>query len=122
VMIDLKIQKDKLEKELLSLEKDLGSIGRRNPSNPEDWEATPAPMDISSADKNEMADGIEEFEDNTAVLKQLETRYNEVKKALGRIDAGTYGKCDVGGASHDIEEDRLLANPAAATCKTHLKS
>jgi RNA polymerase-binding transcription factor DksA len=43
---------------------------------------------------------------------------NTVVHALGKIEAGTYGVCEVSGM--DIEEDRLEANPAARTCKAHM--
>jgi RNA polymerase-binding transcription factor DksA len=110
--------KEKLEKEQILLEQELASVGQKNPDNPGDWEATPVVMDTLKADENEVADTIEEYEGNTAILKQLETRYNEVLSAIKRIDAGTYGTCSVCGKP--IEADRLEANPAATTCKEHL--
>lgn len=109
--------KEKLEKEKSLLEKELSSVGRINPENASDWQATPAKMDILNADENEVADSIEEFENNTAILKQLEIRFNEVKDALERIDNGTYGTCEISG--EPIEIDRLEANPAARTSKKH---
>lgn len=110
--------KEKLETEMALLEKELASVGRLNPENSKDWEATEGEIDITKADENETADGIEEYEGRTAIMKQLETRYNEIKDALERITNGSYGKCSVCGK--DIEEDRLEANPAATTCKEHL--
>lgn len=111
--------KTQLEKEKAELEKELASVGRVNPDNPADWEATPEKLDIMQADKNEAADAIEEFEENTAVLRELEIRYNAIKKALEKIEAGTYGTCEVGG--EPISEERLQANPAAETCIDHSK-
>ncbi|MEK7116899.1 MAG: TraR/DksA C4-type zinc finger protein [Patescibacteria group bacterium] len=116
--IDINYFKEKLEEELFLVEKELDSIGRKNPDNKADWEAEPADMNVESADENETADNIEEFEENTAVLKELEIRYNDVKDALNKIEKNTYGVCEV--SSEPIEEDRLIANPAARTCKTHM--
>lgn len=110
--------KEKLEAEISLLEKELQTVGRVNPENNNDWQPTPAVMDAINADENEVADTIEEFEDNTAILKQLETRFQEVKKALTKIEENTFGKCEVCGA--EIETDRLEANPAAATCTLHM--
>ncbi|TSC68394.1 MAG: DnaK suppressor protein [Parcubacteria group bacterium Gr01-1014_72] len=110
--------KQKLEEELKTLEAELKSVGRVNPSNPADWEPVPEKMDILASDQNEVADSMEAFEENAAILKQLEIRYNEVKSALKRIAEGAYGNCAVGGEA--IEEDRLNANPAATTCKRHM--
>lgn len=99
------------------LERELSSIGRRNPSNPADWEALPESTG-QEADPNDTADQIESYEANTAILKDLEVRYNDVLAALARIDTGTYGVCTVGGEK--IEDARLDADPAAKTCKAHL--
>lgn len=109
--------KEKLETELLRLTEELKTVGRINPSNPSDWEATPGTMDIQQADENERADAVEEYGTNNAVLSDLEIRFNQVKAALKRIKDGTFGVCEVSG--EPIEEDRLEANPAATTSKAH---
>lgn len=107
----------RLEEEKVRLETELATVGRKNPSNPADWEAVPQEMGQES-DPNDAADLIEGFEANTAILKDLEARYNDVLAALSRIEKGTYGICEVSG--EEIEEDRLGADPAARTCKAHL--
>jgi len=106
----LTLEKEKLESELLS-------VGRRNPENPNDWEPVPQETE-PEADPSDVADKIEGYEENTAILKDLEIRYNEVLAALVRIEQGTYGICEIGG--ENIEEDRLNADPAAKTCKKHV--
>lgn len=111
--------KELLAKELAVVENELRSVGRVNPSNPRDWEPVPDKMDTMAADSNEVADTIESYEENSAILKQLEIRLNEIKEALQKIDAGSYGKCAVCGES--VDEKRLEANPAAKTCKEHLE-
>lgn len=108
-----------LEKELKTLEGELLSIGQRSPSNPNDWEAKPNKVDADTADDMEVAESIDEYEDNAGILKQLEVQYNNVKDALTKIDAGTYGICENNG--HEIEEARLLANPSAKSCLKHMK-
>jgi len=110
--------KESLEKELANLTEELKSVGRVNPDNPKDWEPVPETMDIDNADSNIVADKFEGLEENTAIVNQLETRFNEVKSALARIDAGTYGICEVCGKP--IEPARLAANPAASTCEEHM--
>ena len=111
--------KQKLEEEKKLLTEELNRIGQKSPGNPADWEAKPEVMDIQEADRNETADRIESFEENTAILKQLEIRYNHIEDALKRMDAGTYGVCEVGG--QPIEKARLFANPAATTCTAHIE-
>ena len=115
---DIEHFKGKLEEELKVLVGELSSLGRINPENPGDWQALPSDMDTSHADENEVADTIEEFEENTGILKQLEIRYNEVKSALEKISSGTYGTCEV--SSEPIERERLEANPAAKTNILHM--
>ena len=104
-----------LQKELKLLETELKTVGQINPDNKKDWEATPPAKDADLAEKEEVAERIEAYEGNTAVLKQLEIKYNEVKGALANIEKGTYGYCTV--CKKEIEDDRLTANPAAKTCK-----
>jgi len=118
--IDIKYFENKLREEFSLIEKELNEVGRKNPDNKADWEAEPAEMNTDSADSNETADNIEEYEGNTAVLKELEIRFNDVKDALAKIEKGTYGLCEVDGSP--IEEERLIANQAARTCKKHMGS
>ena len=111
--------KKALETELAKVEGELKSVGRRNPNNPNDWEATPKAFQADSADRMEVADSIDDYEDNTAILKELEIRYNEIKGALKKIEDGSYGICTV--CKKPIDPKRLEANPAASTCVEHAK-
>ena len=110
--------KDLLTKECEVLEKELATVGRKNPDNSADWEAVEPKLDVDNAEDGEVAGGIEQYENNIAVLDQLEARLREVKEALTKIEKNTYGTCEVCGK--EIEEDRLNANPAAKTCKSHM--
>jgi RNA polymerase-binding transcription factor DksA len=109
--------RERLTAEKATLEAELATVGRRNPSNPADWEAVPQEVGLE-ADPNDQADQMEGYRENAAILTDLENRYNDVLGALSRIEAGTYGTCGVCGAA--IEDDRLAAEPAARTCKAHL--
>lgn len=116
--MNTELYKQKLEEEKARLEAELGTVGRINPDNPADWEATPVDAGDREADPNSRADHVEEYETNTAILKQLEIQHTDVVDALAKIEAGTYGICEVSG--HQIEEGRLNANPAARTCMEHM--
>ena len=111
--IDIDFFKQKLEEEMKTLVRDLQNLGRVNPSNPDDWEAVQQEMNVAEADPNEVADKMEEYETDAAVLKEVETRFNLVKMALDKIEAGTYGFDEIDG--DPIPEERLKANPAART-------
>lgn len=106
-----------LEDEKARLEAQLLTVGRRNPSNLNDWEPIPKETNLES-DPIDVAENIEGYEDNAAILKDLEIRYNQVLAALERLNTGTYGICSVSG--EPIEEARLNADPAANTCTQHL--
>lgn len=117
--IDIEHFEEKLLAEKELLEKELEQVARRNPDNPTEWEPLPAnDRDISKADDNTVADAIEGYEDNAAIMSTLEERYENILKSLKRIEEGKYGLCEVCG--QEIELDRLEANPSAQTCKAHL--
>jgi RNA polymerase-binding transcription factor DksA len=121
-MNDAKISefKERLEKELSTVVKELKTVGVQNPANKDDWEAKETAMDVmaSPADENEAADKMEEYGENRAINDTLEIRYNNLKRALEKIEDGTYGTCEIG--HEQIEEERLEANPAARTCEAHM--
>jgi RNA polymerase-binding transcription factor DksA len=116
-MINIKQIKTQLEKEKKLLEKEMKEVGRKNPSNPNDWEPMENDINADTADVDEVADEMENFSENTSILNKLEPRYNDIKTALEKIKKGTYGKCEIGG--EDIPEERLKVNPAAKTCIKH---
>ncbi|PIP87343.1 hypothetical protein COW81_00800 [Candidatus Campbellbacteria bacterium CG22_combo_CG10-13_8_21_14_all_36_13] len=112
--LDLEKIKEELEQDLARLEKELATVGHKNPDNPNDWEPQPEYNDPTPLpDRNDAADAIIDFEENTALLKDLEIQFNNVKRALKKIEDGTYGIDEVDG--EPIPEERLLANHSART-------
>ena len=99
------------------LERELDTVGERNPEDPEDWQLKPDALDVMEADRNEVADRAEDLVDNASILNSLEVQYNRVKRALAKISAGTYGRCEVCG--EPIPLDRLEVNPSALTTVEH---
>jgi DnaK suppressor protein len=114
--IDIESYKAKLENELSRLEAEMATLGRKNEATG-DWDVVSDNTEIS-ADPNDRGDRFEEIEDNAAILNELEAQYGDVKRALDKIEAGTYGFCEV--ANEPIETGRLDANPAARTCQKHM--
>jgi len=109
--------KERLKEEKKRLESEMGAVGRRNPVVPNDWEPVP-PKTGSESDLIDHADAAINRETNAAIFNDLEARYDSVLAALSRIEKNTYGTCGVCG--NKIEEARLLADPAATTCTSHL--
>lgn len=109
--------KIKLLAEKAQLEEEMSGIGSKNPNTPGAWDPSAATMEVDNADENEVADKLEEYEENSGILTQLENQLNEVNGALDRIEKGTYGLCEK--CNQPIEEDRLEANPSARISIKH---
>ena len=116
-MSDYTEAKAKLEALQATIISELADLGVHQPADG-DWVATPEGVETSQADPNVVADRNEDWAERRATLSALEIRFNNIKRALNKIEAGTYGVCEISG--EPIEADRLEANPAARTCKAHL--
>ena len=117
-MNDYTKYKKVLDEEFENLRKELSKLGIQNIEDPSSWDVKNPEMDIMGADENEVADRSEEVQIDSIILNELTVRYNNVLRALKKIEEGTYGMCEIDGSP--IEEDRLEANPAARTCKEHI--
>ncbi|MFN8169593.1 MAG: TraR/DksA C4-type zinc finger protein [Candidatus Nanopelagicales bacterium] len=53
----------------------------------------------------------------SAAVDAAQTQLAEIDEALGRIEAGTYGVCEV--CQRPIPAERMLARPTARTCVEH---
>ena len=109
--------KKKLEAEKARLESEMGTVGRKNPRVPDDWEPIPLETGVE-ADLADQADMVMSRENNAAILADLEARYDTILAALIRIEKKAYGKCEV--CHKAIVEARLEADPAATTCTLHM--
>lgn len=115
--IDIQQQKTKLEAMLTTVTEELKGLGIHNPEVPEDWIATPGEEMDAEPDPNLAADRVEEWDERRATLSVLETRYNNIVRALKKIEEGTYGVCELSG--EQIEDERLVAYPEARTTAAH---
>ncbi|MCR4285675.1 MAG: TraR/DksA family transcriptional regulator [Candidatus Kaiserbacteria bacterium] len=118
-MKDTHVYKTALEEMLKNITEELKTIGIHNPNNPSDWIAVPEDLDTEEPDLNLAADSVEEWNERTAIVATLETRYNGIQSALARIETGTFGICEV--CKNEIEEKRLAVSPTARTCMVHLE-
>ena len=116
---DAEYFKNRLEKEKALVEEEIRTVGSSDPNNPKDFSATSNDMDIDRADENELADKMEELEDNKGILDSLEKQLRDIHDALEKIGNDTYGVCEISG--EPIEHERLEANPAARTSMKHMK-
>jgi RNA polymerase-binding transcription factor DksA len=115
-MVDTHTHKTNLENLLAEIVSELETIAVHREAT-DDWVAKPDTSG-NEADENVEADLVEDWNERRATLSELETRYQNIKRALRKIEDGTFGYCEISGEA--IEPDRLHANPAARTCKHHL--
>src|SRR4051794_12745166 len=76
-----------------------------------------ADFDENFADSGQVA---AEQGENRALASQLREQLDDVERALGKLDDGRYGQCDVCGSP--IGEARLEVMPAARFCIEHAGS
>lgn len=111
--LNLNTQKENLLKEKAMLTEQLSGLGVFD-SETNSWEAVAeASSDKDFSDENDNADRFEDYEEKSAMLSILKERWVDVKDALKKIEEGRYGICEISG--EQIEEERLIANPAART-------
>ena len=112
------IYKEKLETQLKKLQEELEGIGTYDATN-DNWEAVhDSEESLTDADENTSADVVENWNERRATLETLEREYRDVKRALQKIELGTYGICEISG--EPIEEARLQYKPDARTCVLHM--
>ena len=114
---DIERFKKMLLAEKAELEEDLPTVAEKSAGTSSGWEATSGGMEVDAADENEVADKLEELDDNSGIADKLELELAEVSAALERIEKGTYGLCEACGKPIEIE--RLEANPSARISIKH---
>ncbi|KKU10068.1 MAG: Transcriptional regulator, TraR/DksA family [Parcubacteria group bacterium GW2011_GWB1_46_8] len=104
--------KSKLEQELIALEKELDSFTKEIQTTPGGHESyVENSEEISQEDQAQVS---EEYGRRKALEAVLEKRLEEIQTAIAGINSKKYGLCSR--CSTPIPIERLLINPAAATC------
>jgi RNA polymerase-binding transcription factor DksA len=72
--------------------------------------------ELSLADQHPADVATETFEQekDVSILDSVDEQLRDVEDALGRLDDGTYGRCEICGG--DIGDERLRARPEARFC------
>lgn len=100
-----------LESEREQLEDELAEHGHK--SDDSDWTATATGFEEQEPDIIDSADRFEELATNVPIVEGAEKRLADVVHAIQKMEAGTYGICEVSGK--EIPVERLRANPEART-------
>jgi DnaK suppressor protein len=116
-MQSFEIHAAKLQERLSQVINELKQVATHNEAT-DDWEAIPENLEGSEADENAHADASEELSSRVALTTSLEQDYRNIKRALLKIENGTYGICEI--TSEPIEPERLLFKPDARTCHKHM--
>jgi len=116
--IDIQEQKAKLEAERGKLEEELSHIADKDDRGV--WQANQRETNDTEADRQVAAEALSEFEGNLSLVQSLKDQLEDVEEALSNITTNHYGFCVVCGEKISVE--RLIANPAAKTCQTHMQS
>lgn len=117
---DLAEIEKKLLQEKASLEKELSEIARKNPHNPEDYQAV---FDEYGSDTSDSIAEVAKFDLNLSLEQTLEKALRDANKALESLEKGNYGICKY--CKQPIDKARLLARPtssACVSCKNKLKA
>ena len=93
------------------LETELGQFAKKNPNNPEDYNAEFPQIGTSEEDN---ASEVAIYSDNLTLERTLESSLRDVNKALRLLAEGKYGTCLHCGA--DIDPKRLIARPTSSSC------
>lgn len=98
------------QRRLATLHESLLEAALRSRSEQEDL------SELSASDQHPADNGTETFdrERDLAIVENVEAELEEVRSALERLEAGTYGRCEACG--DPIDTERLLALPAARLC------
>ena len=102
VKVKLMEEKSRLEAELSRFAKSTGTEGS--------YETQFTDM---GSDEDERASEVEQYVDDIALESNLEAQLKDTLDALEKLEAGTYGICEVTG--EEISEERLRIYPAART-------
>ena len=101
---DLEAERDRLSTQLLK-------FAKRNPHNPEDFNAD---FPQFGDKEDESAAEVDTYATNLTLERTLESSLRDVVASLDRIAKGTYGQCKYCGKP--IDDKRLVARQTSSSC------
>jgi len=104
--------KERLEKELAQLLKDLSGFAEQDPKAQRTDFVSKFPE--YGDDQGENANEVATYSNNLALEDKLEKEVRDIKNAIDRIKKNKYGGCKY--CETDITEDRLRARPTSTSC------
>lgn len=115
----LEEMKSMLLEQKATLENELSQFASTNKNNADDYQAN-FPEFGDKEDENSAE--VATYGDNVSLEHSLEKSLRDVRKAIARVESGSYGICKY--CEESINPDRLRARPSSGSCmacKTRLK-
>lgn len=109
--------KQQLNSEKNRITEELNDIAKPNPKLKGDWNTKFPNMSDRTAELDENADEIEEYENTLPIEYELETHLANINAAIEKIKSGKYGICE--NCGKEIPLERLEAVPEAKFCIEH---
>ena len=108
--------KEKLEKQKVSIEAELGKFAKKDENLKGDWDTRFPKADggIGGQVLEDAADQVEEYVNLLPIEHSMELRLQDINSALEKMKKGIYGKCEKCGKK--IAEERLKVLPEAREC------
>ncbi len=108
--------KEKLEKQKVSIEAELGKFAKKDENFKGDWDTKFPKADggVGGQILEDAADQVEEYVNLLPVEHNMELRLQNINLALDKIKKGFYGKCEKCGKK--IAKERLKILPEAREC------
>jgi RNA polymerase-binding transcription factor DksA len=106
ITVDLAVARKRLEEMLDEASRSVATLEGEN--------AIPASNGGRDIDTSDPGAALSDADRESAVIEALESQAAQIRAALERIDAGTFGTCVVCG--QELPEERLDARPEAARC------
>ena len=113
---NIKKLKEKLEKEKIAMEQELGKFAKKDRKLKDDWDTRFPEIDggIGGQLLEDAADQVEEYATLLPIEHILELRLKNINLALERIKKGVYGKCKK--CKKPIAEEKLRIFPSTELC------
>ncbi len=111
---ELKKLDEDLAREENVIENQLSSIAKRNPGVDDDLITKVPNYDDDERDEDDYAHEVADYDRNSAIVRELESRLRDIKKTREKIKGNIYGKCEA--CSSDINPERLKVMPIASLC------
>jgi DnaK suppressor protein len=106
--------KQKLEKEKMSLEKELKNFADKNKKLKDDWDTRFPNFNSDSFDLENEAAEVEEYITLLPIEHTLELKLKDINLALKKIKNKSYGKCEK--CKKKIEKKLLEVQPETKLC------